>query len=272
MLTLIRLQLESKIHPTMVDTEPSIACTTSLGSMLASERDPSNTFKDLRSSSKPNQRRKTQSKRYYDYDIVKPGQISQPHHATTIEPSSGYWPLFPADLFTCPTVLLTKKQLYDEAQHTAPFFRRSHSCCCCRKWESQHAQRQEAAAKAEAYDWNKFGCRKDFVGQGAWDHTDYEDLSWQDIQDWYDEEWYCPCGMLDLAHGRCDFYGAYDGHEPVAVFDLSVLVDNAIAGLEAPVKEPGWDGLNGVILNSPEMDWVHEEIELSDDDDDFEWI
>jgi hypothetical protein len=257
------------------EPEPSLAYTTSIDAMFVSSRDPSNHFKDMRSSSKPLMRTKSQKCKYNDYKIVKPGQISQPHYAAPKDQTWGFWPTYPADLSTCEVVTLNKQQLYEDAQLTVPYYKCSSVCSCCRgdKFSRRAAERHETLARAEAYNWNKFGLHKDFPGQKFWDCTVYDELAWCDVEDYYDEEWVCECGAWELAHGTCgvEALGGREGDEPRVVYDLGTLVDNAIAGLGMPIKEPGWEDLAAACWDSPELDWVCEEVDVPEEEE-FEWI
>lgn len=120
---------------------------------------------------------------------MKPGQVSKPHYEAP--DFFGIWPVFPADITECKVIDMDKKQLYKEAQHTAPSYRRYSGCSCCSDWLRCATARERAAVKAEAFDWNKREERCDFAGQISPDHRNYDELAWLDAYGTLKDEWYC---------------------------------------------------------------------------------
>lgn len=240
--------------------------------MLACERSTPDSFKDLRSLAKPAQREKIQRQKYHNYRLVNPGQVSQPHYVAPECFSWAWGPLYPADLSDCKVTTLTKRQLYDEAQLTAPRYLSNHISCCgrCDRWLIKDLERGIMAAKAEAQNWNKYGQHRDFAGAYGWDSATYDETD-SLVRDWYDLG-FCECGEYGY-HDYCDFepYGGYEDVEPQAVYDLGTLVDNALAGLRVSVKEPGWEDISGACVDSPEMAWVQDVAEFSESEE-FEWL
>jgi hypothetical protein len=240
--------------------------------MLASERDPSNTFKDIRSASQPKRRTKTRGKKYYNFEVVKPGQLSLPHYQAS-ETSFG-WKLFPADVAQCAVVKLNKRQLYKEAQDTAPNYMRYTGCSCCIDYLRTSNAKNKAAIKAEAFDWNKRGSRREFAGLYSHDYLWYDQLAWDDtVCQWEAEQYLEDFWFTDNQKEICKSYCWQDENDEVEDIDvLEVVVNNVIAGPVMPVKEPGWEDLTVESWCSPELDWVKDGIELFEDEEDFELV
>lgn len=257
--------------PTMTDAHNPIAYTTSIDAMFSSEREPSNAFKDIRSGAKPRRRTKAKQKKYFNFENIKAGQLGAPHYQSTDGPFF-WWPMFSADFAECPIVEPNKKQLYQEAQRTKPSYMTYRGCSCCRDLVRRADAKEHAAVKAEAADWDKRWLRRDFAGQFYPDERNYDQLGYEDAEDWLDYEWY-----------RWDWdYGSYllgdaspsdsEFEHPQTVYDLETMVNNAMAGLRALIHEPGWDDLVDDAWSSPEMDWVQEGAELFEDGEDFELV
>ena len=249
-----------------------IAFTTSADVMYSAGRDPANTFKDVRSASKPRRRSKAQRKKYYNFDIVKPGQLAAPHYQA---PNSSFnWPVFPADLAECDVVHLDRKQLFKEAKQTGPSYL-GPGCSCCVDWMRKAYAKEKKAVKHEAFDWDKRWSRREFAGQIEHDHRNYDELAAMDAEDMMSFEWSRWNWTPDIASDRhvcspeCDWCDTY---QPTEAYDLETMVNNALAGLRAPVLEIGWEDLAGDVWSSPEMEWANETMELFEDDEDFELV
>ncbi|KIW04186.1 hypothetical protein, variant [Verruconis gallopava] len=243
----------------------------SVKSMFAAGRDPSTAFKDIRSPSKLRNRIRAQKRKYFDYRFVNAGQVSQPHYAAS-EHYAFFAPTFPADLSTCQTVNLTKQQLFKEAQFTAPLYRKG-SCACCRSWRARDAEWRKRAAREEAYNWNKIKLHQDFSDVSGWDCTKYDELAYQDVEDYWDEVYCHSCELWETEFGAPNLLPGYEGDELQTVYDLESLVINALAGLGKPVEEEfGWEYLAMDEWDSPELPWVSDQTDVVEEEDDFELL
>ena len=241
--------------------------------MYSGSRDPSNSFKDIRSASKPRRKSRAQRKKYFNYEVIKPGQLSAPHYQASNV--SWGWPTFPANIAECEIANLSKQQLFKEAKWTAPSYMTYTGCSCCNDWLRHAYAKEKAAVKGEAFDWDKRLERREFAGQVSHDTRFYDQLADMDADDAWDWEWYrwnYTPDTVSEEHACSAECGWCDEYQPSAVYDLETLVDNAIAGLRTAVREPGWEDLVECAWSSPEMDWVDEGDDLSEDEEDFELL
>jgi hypothetical protein len=152
-------------------------------------RDCSNSYRDLRSSSVPRKRDRARKYKYYNFAVVKAGQLNAPHYQTEPYHASQGWPNpQPVDLTDLPIVPMTKKNLYQEAQRTAPIVRHRHHRCTWKNDISsvKNASRHEAEAHRMARGLNSKGKYWDYSGLDAQYLDDYLKGSWSV---WDDYEW-----------------------------------------------------------------------------------
>ncbi|TLD32402.1 3-methyl-2-oxobutanoate hydroxymethyltransferase [Venturia nashicola] len=176
-------------------------------------RDRSNIYRDLRSASVPKRRERTRNYKYYNFSVVKAGQLniqdSQPNpHPQII--TQWHNPNI-LEVFELPTVYTTRKELYNEAQRTAP--RHRHQSCCW-KYDRDHvknAQRHEIEAKKIATGLNSKGECWDFNGLNPQRLHDYllDDFSEElkddvgvDVWNSDDERPLSPCQCDDCVWAR----------------------------------------------------------------------
>ncbi|KAE9972832.1 hypothetical protein BLS_003888 [Venturia inaequalis] len=129
-------------------------------------RDRSNTYRDLRSASVPKRRERTRNYKYYNFSVVKAGQLNIQHSQPQTHPQviTQWHNPNTLEVFELPTLGTTRRELYDEAQRTAP--RRRHQSCCwrCDRDHVKNAQRHQIEAKKIASGLNSKGEYWDFSG------------------------------------------------------------------------------------------------------------
>jgi hypothetical protein len=148
-------------------------------------RDYTNTHRDLRSSSVLRKRERARKYKYYNFSVVKAGQLSVPHYETGPYDATQGWPAHrPVDLTDFPIVAMSKKNLYQEAQRTAPFR--------CNwdydKFYIKNAHRHGIEARRMARGLNSKG-----------EYWDYSGLDAHCLDDYLKENW----GVWD-DYERCD--------------------------------------------------------------------
>jgi hypothetical protein len=114
---------------------------------------------------------------------VKAGQLNVQHYETEPYHSIQGWPNpQPVDLTTLPVVPMTKKNLYREAQWTAPIVRHRHHRCNDKSSKDliRNAKRQELEARKVARGLNSRGRSWDYSGLEAQFLDDYLKERWDD--------------------------------------------------------------------------------------------
>jgi hypothetical protein len=226
--------------------------------MNACGRTSTSTFKDLRSPSVANKRTQKRNRKYYNFGIIKLGQLGRDHYYEGANPWPS-WQSWPADKSQYPIVKMNKKQMFEEAKATAPFL--PYYCSCCHRESSMQkdAERKEAAAHEEAYDWKKFGFHTDFVTSEDWIEHDY--MAGYDAKD----DYWAWASALDEG-----------GLVKTFAFDLAPLLDAAMAKRgekeRIEIEAEGWADVSMDSVTSPEMHWVIESDELLKAVESFEMI
>jgi hypothetical protein len=261
---------------------------------LPTSRDLSHSYRDLRSTAVPDKRLRARKYKYFNFDVVKPGQLGVPHYKVT--DAGSLWPNPPpADLTDLPIVPMTRKAFYKEAQQTAKITRHRHHRCPDKK--SKDSKRQ--ASRHETIAWKK---AQDLSTQGI--SHDFIDLQPQGILDRYERSWleeemeyepFClsySCSLWWSGEGL-DNFSICDGCDPgwgdtyrkeeenfglEHLFDSgSRLIDDALEKRDAIVRnkleELGWIDVTAEVVPSWDMDWpVWPSEERTESEEEFELI
>ncbi|QDS71971.1 hypothetical protein FKW77_001295 [Venturia effusa] len=193
-------------------------------------RDHSNTYRDLRSVSVMKRRERTRNYKYYNFSVVKAGQLElqQCKAETRPEITTQWHNPHPLEIFELPAVSITKKSLYNEAQRTAPRNRRQSCCWKCDKVYNKQAQRHELEAKKIASDLNTKGEYWDFSGLDPQRVHDYLLSDWGresdddagfDVSNCEGERPLSPCRCDECVWARYGYLSSSDEEGATEVYE-----------------------------------------------------
>lgn len=212
-------------------------------------RDRSNPYRDIRSASVPKRRERTSNYKYHNFSVVKAGQLNVQHYQTEAIPEviTQWHNPNPLEVFELPTISITRKELYEEAQRTAPRNRHQRCCWKCDKKYVKNAQRHELEAKKIARGLNSKGEYWDFSGLDPQHLHDYLLNDWEeglrdgvgiDVFNHGDERSPSPCQCDDCIWSRY-------GYIPFSDEQGGEEVHEGIGTLTAepePEEEEDWTG------------------------------
>jgi len=144
-------------------------------------------YADLRSAANDKRRQVAVSKKYYNFSMVKAGQIDEPHYFVPRKSTIGSWTIWPVNLEECTIAPVSKRQLWEEARRLVP--RCHHKGRCPEKgykYMKSEAARQELRARYEGQCWDKAGAFSEFTD--SFDGILYLNLAWWDAEDILDND------------------------------------------------------------------------------------
>lgn len=214
-------------------------------------RERSNTYRDLRSASVPKRRERMRNFKYYNFSVVKAGQLNIQHAQIEAHPEviTQWHNPNTLEAFELPTVCITRKELYDEAQRTAP--RNRHQKCCwrCDRNHVKNAQRHELEAKKVASSLNSKGEHWDFSGLNPQSLHDYllSDLEegLEDMQSRDDERSSSQCQCDDCVWARYGYIPFSDEEGEPEVYEGTGTMTAEPESEPEPEPEPqeeDWTG------------------------------
>jgi hypothetical protein len=225
------------------------------------------TYKDLRSSKVEAKRIKKTAQKYDNFKHVKPGQVGQPHCVNTLNLFCKPEPLsWPGDVHNCKVVILSRRQLFEEALYTNPRCRHKGRCpekAC--KYSIRSAEQQERRARAEAQSWNKSHAFSEFT---EWrDDCFYDELAWWDAEHELEHDWFTNEGALN-GFGLEDQFGEVQESFDEQL-DFGPLVDAAMENWKMAVTHRkawcNWTEISADWLFSPDYELVEDDEQFMSD-------